>query len=84
MEAGLKGGAQSAQIRETSSSDFGRRFEDRTLRVDYLFTATRAGDRGCFSCRSVGIDGWAGRRHRIVGTAVARKRHGHNGLGGRR
>ena len=65
MEAGLMGGAQSAQIRETSSSDFGRRFEDRTLRVDYLFTATPAGDRGVSLAGQSGIDGWAGRRHRM-------------------
>lgn len=66
VEAGLKGGTPCAQIRETSSSDFGRKFEERTLRLDYLFTATPSGERGVALSGQSYMDGWAGRRYRMA------------------
>ncbi len=65
MKAGLAGGTPQEQIRASSATEFGRKFEEKTLRVDYLFTATPEGARGVSLASQSCMDGWAGRRHRM-------------------
>ncbi|MDE6429870.1 MAG: hypothetical protein K2K65_01695, partial [Duncaniella sp.] len=45
---------------------FTRNFDDRTLRVDYIFSATPGGERTVCLAGQSSTDGWAGRRRRLA------------------
>jgi len=65
MEAGLAGGKVMGGTKEFSSLGFDRNFENRTLRIDYLFSANPDGKRGVHLSGQSSMDGWAGRRYNL-------------------
>ncbi|MDE5665400.1 MAG: IgA Peptidase M64 [Duncaniella sp.] len=65
MEAGMAGGKVMGGTKEFSSLGFDRNFENRTLRLDYLFSADSEGTRGVHLSGQSSIDGWAGRRYNL-------------------
>lgn len=67
MTAGAEGGRALSGQREFSSEIFDKSFEDRTLRLDYIFSATPAGERAVHLLGQSSTDGWAGRRHHLDG-----------------
>ncbi|MBD5313548.1 MAG: peptidase M64 [Bacteroides sp.] len=67
MEAGLADGKLMDGKQQFSSENFDKNFDDRTLRLDYLFSATPDGGRGVHLSDQSVTDGWAGRRHNLSG-----------------
>lgn len=65
MTAGMEGGKKIGGRKEFSSADFDKNFENRTLRLDYLFSATPSGERSVHLAGQSEIDGWAGRRYHL-------------------
>lgn len=62
-------GAEGSDRYATGSRDevsFNRNFDDRTLRVDYIFSATPGGERTVCLAGQSSTDGWAGRRRRLA------------------
>nr|WP_303743046.1 M64 family metallopeptidase [uncultured Duncaniella sp.] len=65
MEAGLADGKLMGGKKHFSSAFFDKNFQDRTLRLDYLFSATPEGERAVHLSGQSSMKGWAGRRFHL-------------------
>lgn len=65
IEAETAGGKTLKGRQEYSSVNFDKYFNDKTLRLDYMFSATPSGERAVHLIGQSQTDGWAGRRFRL-------------------
>lgn len=65
MEAGMADGKLTGGTKVHTATAFNRNFDEKTLRIDYLFSATPAGERAVHLSGQSTVDGWAGRRHNL-------------------